>query len=190
MFGATGEAENYDGFAAAPDGTGGLWVAGDAGSQFPTTPDAYQPAYQGNDDGYLLHTDFAGLCPSGGEGVEICAISADNTLSERIHFISQGGNVEAATNIALAVDGMSAYSLHAAQFDTWLPVAPGTHLATVVVEDASGTQHEDQQQFSVCLLYTSQVIGYTTLYSDNYQWGFLWTSGEVMTLFGLSLIHI
>jgi hypothetical protein len=149
VFGATGEAENYDGFAAAPDGTGGLWVAGDAGSQFPTTPDAYQPAYQGNDDGYLLHTDFAGLCPSGGEGVEICAISADNTLSERIHFISQGGNVEAATNIALAVDGMSAYSLHAAQFDTWLPVAPGTHLATVVVEDASGTQHEDQQQFSV-----------------------------------------
>ncbi len=31
-----------------------------------------------------------------------------------------------------------------------------------------------------------QVIGYTTLYSDNYQWGFLWTSGEVMTLFGSS----
>jgi hypothetical protein len=149
VFGATGEPDGYDGFAAAPDGTGGLWVAGDAGNQFPITPDAYQPAYQGNVDGYLLHTDFAGLCPSGGEGVEICGISADNILSERIHFTSQDGNVEAATNIALWIDGMSAYSLNAAQFDTWLPVAPGTHLANVVAEDAGGTQHEDQRQFSV-----------------------------------------
>ncbi|MGD0570816.1 MAG: SBBP repeat-containing protein [Candidatus Sulfotelmatobacter sp.] len=149
VFGATGEPENYDGFAAAPDGSGGLWVAGDAGSQFATTPDAYQPAYQGNDDGYLLHTDFAGLCPSAEERVQICTISADNTLSERIHFTSQDGNVEAATNIALSIDGLSAYSLNAAQFDTWLPVAPGNHLATVVVKDANGSQTEDQQQFSV-----------------------------------------
>jgi|HubBroStandDraft_1064217.scaffolds.fasta_scaffold00006_78 hypothetical protein len=149
VFGANGEPENYDGFAAVPDGTGGLWVAGDAGSQFPTTANAYQPAYLGSYDGYLLHTDFAGLCPSAEERVQVCAISADDTLSERIHFTSQDGSVEAATNIALSIDGMSAYNLNAAQFDTWLPVAPGTHLATVVVEDANGTQRQDQQQFDV-----------------------------------------
>jgi hypothetical protein len=103
----------------------------------PVTANAYQPLYQGNYDGYLLHTNFAGLCESG--GVQICAISADPALSERIHFTSQADDVEGATNIALNIDGMLAYSLHAAQFDTWLPVAPGTHVATVISETASGT---------------------------------------------------
>jgi Bacterial Ig domain/Beta-propeller repeat len=134
-------------YAALPDGAGGLWVAGYAGSQFPTTANAYQPSYQGNYDGYLLHTDFAGLCPS--DGVAICTIAADNTLPERIHFTGQASDVESARDIALSIDGMFAYSLHAAQFDTWLPVAPGNHLATAVVQDANGSQSQNQQQFSV-----------------------------------------
>jgi uncharacterized membrane protein len=29
-----------------------------------------------------------------------------------------------------------------------------------------------------------QVVGYTTLYSDNYQWGFLWTNAAGMSLYG------
>jgi hypothetical protein len=146
-FGATGKAENYDGFAAAPDGAGGLWVAGDAGSQFPTTANAYQPTYQGSYDGYLLHTNFAGLCT--GDGVAICTISPDTTLPERIHFTSQATDVEDASNISLSIDGMEAYRLHAAQFDTWLPVAPGNHIATAAVQDANGEQFQEQQQFSV-----------------------------------------
>jgi beta-propeller repeat-containing protein/Big-like domain-containing protein len=146
-FGATGKAENYDGFATAPDGTGGLWVAGYAGSQFATTPNAYQPTYQGNGDGYLLHTNFAGLCT--GDGVAICTISPDSTLPERIHFTSQASDVEDASDLALSIDGMVAYRLHAAQFDTWLPVAPGNHVATALVQDAGGEQYQDQQQFRV-----------------------------------------
>jgi hypothetical protein len=145
--GATGVPENYDGFAAVPDTRGGLWVAGDAGSQLPVTSNAYQPSYQGNYDGYLLHTDFAGLCAS--DAVQICKISADDDLPERIHFTGQAADVEGATSIALNIDGMLAYSLHAAQFDTWLPVAPGNHVATVVSQVASGTQQKNQQQFSV-----------------------------------------
>jgi hypothetical protein len=142
-----GTTDGAEGYAGAPDGAGGLWAAGYAGSQFPTTANAYQPSYQGNYDGYLLHTDMAGLCPS--QGVEICTISADNTSSERTHFTSQAGDVEDAVRISLSIDGMSAYAIDAAQFDTWLPVAPGNHFATVSVEDGNGGTHQDQQQFSV-----------------------------------------
>jgi hypothetical protein len=139
--------DGNEALAAVPDDAGGLWVGGSAGRQFPTTANAYQPTYGGNYDGYLLHTDFAGLCSS--NGVEICSISADGTSSERIHFTSQAGDVEGAVRILLSIDGMSAYGLNAAQFDTWLPVAPGKHVATVLAEDANGAQYEDQQVFSV-----------------------------------------
>jgi hypothetical protein len=146
-FGAMGLPENYDAFAAVSDTTGGLWVAGGAGSQLHVTANAYQPSYHGNYDGYLLHTDFAGLCA--GDGVAICMISADDALPERIHFTSQAADVEGTVSIALNIDGMFAYSLDAAQFDTWLPVAPGNHLATVVSQLANGTQQQNQQQFTV-----------------------------------------
>jgi len=142
-----GTVDGAVGYAAVPDGAGGLWAAGFAGSQFPTTANAYQSSYQGNYDGYLLHTDLAGLCPS--DGVEICTIFADNTSPERIHFASQAADGEDALSIALSIDGMFAYSLHAAQFDTWLPVAPGSHVAKVLAKDANGAQHQNQQGFSV-----------------------------------------
>jgi Bacterial Ig domain/Beta-propeller repeat len=136
-----------DAYASVPDGAGGLWFAGFTGSQFPTTANAYQPTYQGNYDGYLLHADFAGLCT--GDGVAICTLTPDSTLPERIHFISQASDVEAITNIALAIDGMPAYSLHAAQFDTWLPVAPGHHTASVLAQNISGARYQQQEQFTV-----------------------------------------
>jgi hypothetical protein len=144
-----GTLEGAQGFASVPDGAGGLWVAGYAGSQFPTTANAYQPSYQGKYDGYVLHTDFAGLCGSGDEGVALCGIAADSTLPERLHFTGQASDVERVDSIVLDIDGMPAYGLHAAQFDTWLPVAPGSHVATVVTQDTTGERHQKQQSFSV-----------------------------------------
>jgi Bacterial Ig domain len=44
---------------------------------------------------------------------------------------------------------MVAYGLNAAQFDKWLPVAPGDHTASVLARNVSGAQYQAQQQFTV-----------------------------------------
>jgi hypothetical protein len=144
-----GGPDNVDAGPSVPDGSGGLWVAGNAGAQFPVTANAYQPTYGGNYDGFLFHTDFERLCAGEGDGVALCTIAADPTSPERIHFTAQAANVEAADSITLAIDKMPAYFLHAAQFDTWLPVAPGDHTATVLVRDIKGSWREDRREFTV-----------------------------------------
>ena len=145
---AFGEINGTETWTSLPDGAGGLWTAGYSGSEFPTTPNAYQPTYQGNYDGILVHTDFEGLCPVA-KGVKICTIAADANNSERIHFMAQSADLEGAANIALNIDGMYTYALHAAQFDTWLPVTPGNHVATVIAQDISGVQQTGRMSFTV-----------------------------------------
>lgn len=144
-----GGPDNISAGVAVTDSTGGLWVAGVTNSQFPVTPNAYQPTYKGNYDGFLFHTDFAPLCPVNNNGVAFCTIAPDSTSPERVHFSAQAANVETAASINLLIDGMPAYSLHAAQFDTWLPVAPGDHLASVSVLDLNGSMRQDQRSFTV-----------------------------------------
>ena len=136
-------------WSSIPDGAGGLWVSGDVGSNFPTTPNAYQPLYQGNIDGYLFHTNFEGLCAAANNSVNICTVAANGNNTERIEFAAQSGDLETAANISLNIDGMLAYSRHAAQFDTWLPVAPGNHVAKAVALNTNGTSYESQVPFNV-----------------------------------------
>ncbi len=145
-FGNTLEASD-DGWAALPDGAGGAWFGGSAGLQFPTTSNAFQPAYAGNYDGVLFDSDFAGVCDS--DGVAICSIAADSGNSERVHFIGQASDMEDNVNIALAIDGLPVYSSHAAQFDSWLPVAAGNHVARVLAQNLDGSQSQSQEAFSV-----------------------------------------
>jgi hypothetical protein len=144
-----GGLDGADAVASVPDAAGGLWVTGYAGRQFPTTANAYQPMYKGKYDGFLLHTNFAGLCANDEEGVEVCTISADSNLPERIHFTAQATNVERAEAIVLSIDGMTTYGLRSAQFDVWLPVAPGTHTASVLAQDVDGQQYQDEKSFTV-----------------------------------------
>lgn len=132
-------------WSSVPDGSQGLWVSGNTGSKFDTTPNAFQPQYNGDYDGYLLHTDFAGLCST--TNLAFCLIGSDPSSSERIHFTAQSVDVESVTSIALVLDGMTAYSAHAAQFDIWLPVAPGKHTATVIAH--ASTLQEAQQSLTV-----------------------------------------
>jgi hypothetical protein len=135
------------GGATAIDARGGLWVAGNTGGQLPTTPDAFQPLYQGNSDGFLLHTDFLGLCPS--DGIEICSISPDQTAPELIQFVAQASEPEQAVNAALSIDDMAVYGEPAAQFDTWLGVAPGRHIATASSQNTAGKKFSNRQGFLV-----------------------------------------
>jgi Beta-propeller repeat len=144
-FGVSGQAE---GFASIADGAGGMWIAGYAGADFPTTANAFQPNYGGNYDGYLLHTDFAPSCSSGA-GVAFCAILPDSASPELINFNAQASTGEGATSIGLNVDGMNIYGTRAAQLDAWLPIAPGNHVATVTAKDVGGSQYSDQQNFTV-----------------------------------------
>lgn len=135
-------------FGATPDNTGGLWVAGYTVNGFPTTPNAYQPTYQGgSDDGFLLHTNFDPLCAT--NTVEICTLAPDANNSDRIHFATQAADVEDAESITLALDGIPAYRMNAAQFDTWLPVAPGSHNAKVSFRAVNQPVQTAEQSFTV-----------------------------------------
>jgi hypothetical protein len=134
-------------FGSTRDGTGGLWVTGYAGRDFPVTPNAYQRLYNGNYDGFLLHTNFPDLCGTGGEGVELCNIDWDTGSPGLVHITAQAVDVEKAVSIVLSIDGAQVYSLHAAQLDTWVPVALGSHCASVVVTDSNGAQYRDERSF-------------------------------------------
>jgi len=140
------EFSGYPGTASI-DGRGGLWVAGSTEGQLPTTPDAFQPLYQGNTDGFLLHTDFSGLCSS--DGIEICSISPDLTTPQRIQFVAQASKPEQTVRTTLSIDDMVVYSEPAAQFDTWLGIAPGQHIATASAQNAAGENVVDRQSFWV-----------------------------------------
>jgi hypothetical protein len=129
------------------DFAGGAWFSGYTGEGFFTTLNAYQPQDAGGNDGYLLHTNFAGVCET--STVAICAINPDPGSSERIQFTAQAANVEGATSISLDIDGLPAFTSHAAQFDVWLPVAVGNHTATVVSQSVNESSQRAQQAFYV-----------------------------------------
>lgn len=135
-------------FGATTDSSGGLWISGYTVAGFPTTPNAFQPNYGGGtDDGYLVHTNFEGLCSP--TTVEICTLAHDANNSEHIHVASQAANTEGAKQIRLYLDGQEAYAINAAQFDTWLPVAPGSHVATVAAFAVNEKTQTTQQPFNV-----------------------------------------
>jgi len=134
-------------FGSTTDGAGGLWVTGYAGRDFPVTPNAYQRLYKGNYDGFLLHTNFPDLCGTVGEGVELCNIDSEAGSPGLVHITAQAVDIEKAVSIVLSIDGAQVYSLHAAQLDTWVPVAIGSHNASVVVTDANGAQYRDERSF-------------------------------------------
>jgi len=135
-------------FGATTDSSGGLWISGNTVAGFPTTPNAYQPNYGGGtDDGYLVHTNFEGLCAP--TTVEICTLAQDPNNSEHIHFTSQSANMEGANQIRLYLDGQEAYAVNAAQFDTWLSVAPGNHTAKVTAYSVNQPPQTTQQSFNV-----------------------------------------
>ncbi len=140
-------AQGTESWTGNADLAGGLWISGFAGAQFPTTPNAYQQNYAGNYDAYLVHTNFLGLCAP--TTVSICTLAEDANNSERIHFAAQSADVEGATLISLALDGQIAYEIPAAQFDTWLPVAPGNHTATVTARGVNSNVETTQQSFNV-----------------------------------------
>ena len=135
-------------FGATTDASGGLWISGYTVAGFPTTPNAYQPNYGGGtDDGYLVHTDFEGLCSP--TAVEICTLAQDPNNPERIHVASQAANMDGAMQIQLYLDGQQAYAVNAAQFDTWLPVAPGNHTAKVTAYSVNQPPQTTQEAFNV-----------------------------------------
>ncbi len=135
-------------FHGTVDSSGGLWFSGYTVAGFPTTPNAYQPNFGGgSDDGYLVHTNYEGLCNT--TTVEICTLAQSGSNSELIHFASQAANLEGAKSISLSLDGQQAYTLNAAQFDTLLPVAPGSHTATVTFRAVNATAETSQQTFTV-----------------------------------------
>ena len=143
-----GTPQGTEAFTAVPDLSQGLWLAGYSTNNFFTTSNAYQPTYQGgSDDGFLLHTNFAPLCST--STVAICTIAADPHSAERIHFVSQAGNVEAAASLTLSIDSINVYSIHASQFDTWIPMAPGTHTAMVTFAQVGAASQKVQQSFKV-----------------------------------------
>jgi len=115
---------------------------------FPTTPNAYQSTFQGGtDDAFLVHTDFLGLCDP--TTVMICTLAVSGSNSELIHFASQAADVEGAEFIFLALDGQTIYRVNGAQFDTLLPVAPGSHTATVTFHSVNAANEQTQQAFTV-----------------------------------------
>ena len=135
-------------FTATSDGAGGLWVSGYTVAGLPTTPNAYQANFSGGaDDAFLIHTSFLGLCSP--TTVSICTLAEDASNSELIHFASQAANVEGAASISLALDGQAAYRVNAAQFDTSMPVAPGTHTATVTFRAVNAQTQTTQLSFTV-----------------------------------------
>lgn len=134
-------------WTANADQGGGAWFSGNTQEGFFTTLNAYQPQDAGGYDGYLLHTNFAGLCET--SSVAICAIAPDPGVPERIQFTAQAANVEGATSISLDIDGLVAFTSHAAQFDAWLPIAPGNHTATVIAQSTNGSTQRTQQKFNV-----------------------------------------
>jgi hypothetical protein len=135
-------------FGATTDSSGGLWFGGYTVAGFPTTPNAYQANYSGgNDDGFLVHTDFFGLCSP--TTVSICTLAEDASNSELIHFAAQAADVQDAKQILLTLDGQDAYKVNAAQFDTLLPVAPGTHTAIVTFRSVNNKAETAQQSFTV-----------------------------------------
>ena len=81
-----GASGSETGYALAPDGNGGVWVAGQTNSlNFPVTPDAYQSSYGGEHDafvsrfsstGALLYSTYLG--GSGWESYE-CALAPDGS---------------------------------------------------------------------------------------------------------------
>jgi hypothetical protein len=129
------------------DFAGGAWFSGYTGEGFFTTLNAYQPQDAGGDDGFLLHTNFALVCET--STVAICAINPSPYSSERIEFTAQAANLEGVTSLSLNIDGLPAFTSHAAQFDVWLPVAVGNHTATVVSQSVNGSSQRAQQAFYV-----------------------------------------
>jgi hypothetical protein len=129
------------------DLAGGAWFSGYTQAGFLTTLNAYQPQAAGSYDGYLLHTNFAGLCET--STVAVCAIVPDSYSTQRLEFTAQAADVEGAKSIVLYLDGLVAFSSRAAQFDVWLPVALGNHTATVVSQSADGSTQRAQQAFWV-----------------------------------------
>lgn len=136
-----------DFWTSSADLSGGAWFSGYTEEGLFTTLNAYQPQNAGGNDGFLLHTNFAGLCET--STVAVCNIAPSPYSSERIEFTAQATNVEGATSIKLMIDGLSAFTSHAAQFDAWLPVAPGNHTATVVLQSANESPQKAQQTFYV-----------------------------------------
>ena len=132
-----------------PDGNGGLWAAGTVANTqpFPVTSNAYQATNRGQSNGFLLHTNLAPLCATA--TAAFCGISSDPRNSERIHFVAQSARPQSAGSIALSVDGMRVYTSHAAQLDTWIPVAPGTHTGTVLAQQVSGKVYQQNRSFAV-----------------------------------------
>jgi hypothetical protein len=139
---------NGGAYNATSDLSGGLWVSGDTLAGFPTTPNAYQPNFGGgSDDGFLLHTNFLGLCST--TTVGICTLAPDPNNSERFHITAQSANTEGAKQISLQIDGHVAYKIDAAQFDTWLPIAPGLHSAIVTAYSTNQKPQMTEQSFTV-----------------------------------------
>ncbi len=132
---------------ATADLAGGAWFSSFTQAGFLTTLNAYQPQDAGSYDGYLLHSNFAGLCET--STVAICAILPDSYSTQRIQFTAQAADVEGAKSISLYLDALLAFSSRAAQFDVWLPVALGNHTATVVSQSADGSTQRAQQAFWV-----------------------------------------
>jgi hypothetical protein len=94
-----------------------------------------------------VHTNFEGLCAP--TTVEICTLAQSGSNSELIHVAAQAANVEGAKSITLSLDGQQAYKLNAAQFDILLPIASGTHTATVTFRAVNAKTETAQQQFTV-----------------------------------------
>lgn len=136
-----------DAWTSSADLNGGAWFSGYTQTGFLTTLNAYRAQDAGSYDAFLLHTDFSGLCET--SSVAVCAITPDPYSSERIQFTAQAAGTEDATSIRLLLDGQTAFTSHAAQLDTWLPMAPGNHTATVISLAANGTSQKTQQSFNV-----------------------------------------
>jgi len=135
-------------FHGTLDSFGGLWFSGYTVAGFSTTPNVYQPNFGGgNDDGYLIHTNFESLCAT--STVEICTLAQSGGNSELIQFAGQAANIEGAKSISLSLDGQQAYTVNAAQFDTLLPVAPGSYTATVTFRAVNANAETSQQTYTV-----------------------------------------
>jgi hypothetical protein len=132
---------------SSADLAGGAWFSGYTQEGFFSTLNAYQPQDAGGYDGFLLHTNFAGLCET--SMVALCNIVPSDYSSQRIEFTAQAADVEGATSIALFLDGESVFTSHAAQFDVWLPVALGNHTVSVISRSATGAAEKANQTFYV-----------------------------------------
>jgi hypothetical protein len=136
-----------DARTATADLAGSAWFSGYTQAGFLTTLNTCQPQDAGSYDGFLLHTNFAGLCET--SPMAICAVLPDSYAPQRLEFTAQAADVEVAKSITLYLDGLLAFSSRAAQFDVWLPVALGNHSATVVSQAVNGSTQRAQQAFWV-----------------------------------------